>query len=201
PTQVIGYLSEPLLMPNDAEREGYVPNVVYSCGAIIHNNELIIPYAMADYSSGFASVDVNELFEKMLPAKMKEAPKAATIKPGYRILFVRDERNDQTNLAQLLIQEGYYVEVASDGVMALMEINKKTFDLIVSDMEMPNLTQFQLLEFLSERKLKTPVVFLSNSISKIPEINGLKTGAVEYIKKPVDFDNFLLRLKFLLQNK
>ncbi|MDP4292436.1 MAG: glycoside hydrolase family 130 protein, partial [Bacteroidota bacterium] len=115
PTQVIGYLPEPLLMPNDAEREGYVPNVVYSCGAIVHNNELIIPYAMADYSSGFASVDVNELFEKMLPAKMKETPKAATIKPGYRILFVRDERNDQTNLAQLLIQEGYYVEVASDG--------------------------------------------------------------------------------------
>ncbi len=41
PSKVIGHLNEPLLIPNEEEREGYVPNVVYSCGSIIHNNELI----------------------------------------------------------------------------------------------------------------------------------------------------------------
>ena len=66
PTKVIGQLRKPLLMPNDEEREGYVPNVVYSCGSIIHNNELIIPYAMADFASTFASVPLNELLDELL---------------------------------------------------------------------------------------------------------------------------------------
>jgi len=57
----IGRSKTPLLIPNSEEREGYVPNVVYSCGSIVHNNELIIPYAMSDYSSTYASVNLKEL--------------------------------------------------------------------------------------------------------------------------------------------
>jgi predicted GH43/DUF377 family glycosyl hydrolase len=66
PSKIIGQLREPLLMPNAEEREGYVPNVVYSCGSIIHNGELIIPYGMSDYASGFAAVPVDELLDKLL---------------------------------------------------------------------------------------------------------------------------------------
>ena len=65
PTKVIGRLAEPLLVSNEEEREGYVPNVVYSCGSIIHNNELIIAYGMSDYASGFAGIPLDELFEKL----------------------------------------------------------------------------------------------------------------------------------------
>ena len=65
PSKVIARLKEPLLTPNEEEREGYVPNVVYSCGAIIHNNELIIPYAMSDYASTFASVSLDDLFDEL----------------------------------------------------------------------------------------------------------------------------------------
>ena len=65
PTKVIARLDEPLLSPHEKEREGYVPNVVYSCGAIIHNNELVIPYAMSDINSGIATVAVNELLKCM----------------------------------------------------------------------------------------------------------------------------------------
>jgi predicted GH43/DUF377 family glycosyl hydrolase len=65
PTKVIARLDEPLLAPHDKEREGYVPNVVYSCGAIIHNNELVIPYAMSDINSGIATVGVEELLDRM----------------------------------------------------------------------------------------------------------------------------------------
>lgn len=65
PTRVIGRLHEPLLAPNENEREGYVPNVVYSCGGAIHNGQLIIPYAMSDYASTFATVPVNQLLEQM----------------------------------------------------------------------------------------------------------------------------------------
>jgi predicted GH43/DUF377 family glycosyl hydrolase len=66
PTKVLGYLDDPLLVPNDEEREGYVPNVVYSCGSIIHNGELILPYGISDTASKIATVPVNELLEELL---------------------------------------------------------------------------------------------------------------------------------------
>jgi predicted GH43/DUF377 family glycosyl hydrolase len=65
PAKIIAYLEEPLLVPHEEEREGYVPNVVYSCGSLIHNNELIIPYAMSDFLSGIATVRVDELIHCM----------------------------------------------------------------------------------------------------------------------------------------
>ena len=65
PTKIVARLDEPLLAPHEKEREGYVPNVVYSCGAIIHNDELVIPYAMSDINSGVAAVVVNELLNCM----------------------------------------------------------------------------------------------------------------------------------------
>jgi predicted GH43/DUF377 family glycosyl hydrolase len=65
PAKIIARLDEPLLAPHGKEREGYVPNVVYSCGAIIHNNQLVIPYAMSDINSGIATVDVEELINCM----------------------------------------------------------------------------------------------------------------------------------------
>ena len=66
PTKEIGRLRDPLLVPNDEEREGYVPNVVYSCGSIIHNDELIVPYGLSDTGSGFMTVNVRKLLNKIL---------------------------------------------------------------------------------------------------------------------------------------
>ena len=65
PSKVIGRLNKPLLIPGKKEREGYVPNVVYSCGGIVNNSELIIPYAVSDYSSSFAKVNLKELIGKL----------------------------------------------------------------------------------------------------------------------------------------
>jgi predicted GH43/DUF377 family glycosyl hydrolase len=65
PVRVIGRLDRPLLEPNANEREGYVPNVVYSCGAAVHNGELIIPYAMSDYASTFATITIDEVLGAM----------------------------------------------------------------------------------------------------------------------------------------
>jgi predicted GH43/DUF377 family glycosyl hydrolase len=65
PEKEIGRLEKPLLVPNMAEREGYVPNVVYSCGSMIHNNDLILPYAMSDYGSTYATLDVRELLNAL----------------------------------------------------------------------------------------------------------------------------------------
>lgn len=65
PTRVIGRLRQPLLCPNEAEREGYVPNVVYSCGSLLHHGQLIIPYATSDSASTFATVALDDLLGAM----------------------------------------------------------------------------------------------------------------------------------------
>jgi predicted GH43/DUF377 family glycosyl hydrolase len=66
PTKVIGRLREPLLSPEGHEREGYVPNVVYSCGSMLHGRELILPYAMSDKASAIATMQVDELLAALL---------------------------------------------------------------------------------------------------------------------------------------
>ncbi len=75
PSRILGQTPEPILVPQEDEREGYVPNVVYTCGALIHEGQLVMPYAMADRATAFATIDVQELIDYML----RRAPKG--IKP------------------------------------------------------------------------------------------------------------------------
>jgi predicted GH43/DUF377 family glycosyl hydrolase len=65
PSRLIGQTSEPLLTPTGKERTGYVPNVVYSCGGMIHNGLLILPYAMSDSAASIALIQVDELLESL----------------------------------------------------------------------------------------------------------------------------------------
>jgi len=65
PTQVIGRLKQPLLSPEGNEREGYVPNVVYSCGSLLHGHELILPFALSDTASVIASLQIDDLLEAL----------------------------------------------------------------------------------------------------------------------------------------
>jgi predicted GH43/DUF377 family glycosyl hydrolase len=66
PTRVLGHLAEPLLSPDADEREGYVPNVVYSCGSMIHAGHLIRPYGYADVGAGIATIPLDELLERLI---------------------------------------------------------------------------------------------------------------------------------------
>jgi len=66
PTKLLGRTREPILSPDQNEREGYVPNVVYSCGGLVHGDRLVIPYAMSDYASSFATVSIDELLAAMV---------------------------------------------------------------------------------------------------------------------------------------
>ncbi|HZJ14923.1 MAG TPA: glycoside hydrolase family 130 protein [Chthoniobacteraceae bacterium] len=69
PCRVIGETSEPILVPTGKERFGYVPNVVYSCGAMIHAGKLILPYAMSDVASSIAVIDLQELLDSIAPRR------------------------------------------------------------------------------------------------------------------------------------
>lgn len=64
PSQVIGHLDQPLLVPSEDEREGYVPNVVYTCGALVHGPYLFVPYAMSDSSTGMVRMRLDALLER-----------------------------------------------------------------------------------------------------------------------------------------
>jgi predicted GH43/DUF377 family glycosyl hydrolase len=65
PSRVLARSSEPLLRPEPSEREGYVPNVVYTCGAMKHNDQLILPYAVSDTYSNFATIQISALLQSM----------------------------------------------------------------------------------------------------------------------------------------
>jgi predicted GH43/DUF377 family glycosyl hydrolase len=76
PSKVIGRLAAPLVRPGPVGRAGYVPNVVYSCGGMVHDRTLLLPYAIADSFTGFASVPVDALLERM---RMGEASPTARL--------------------------------------------------------------------------------------------------------------------------
>ena len=75
PSIIIKRLNKPLLTPNEEEREGYVPNVVYSCGSMSHEGNLILPYAMSDSASTFATINIEELLNEMDIYKSKSETK------------------------------------------------------------------------------------------------------------------------------
>jgi predicted GH43/DUF377 family glycosyl hydrolase len=76
PQRVIGYLPEPLIEPGEHERDGYVPNVVYSCGAIIHAEQLIVPYGFSDSGVAIAQLAVSELLEALLASRAAKVASA-----------------------------------------------------------------------------------------------------------------------------
>ena len=199
PTRLIGRLTTPLLTANEEERVGYVPNVVYSCGSMIHNEELIIPYAMSDYASGIATVSVDELLHELLP-KPSRKKKEESAKPPASILLVEDDAQVRELIKKLLISDGYDVQVASDGIDALMLIAREKFDLVISDIRMPNLDGLQLLEQMNGKKIDIPVVFVTGYHSEEIEIKSRELGAVEYIKKPINKQQLSNTIRQLLKN-
>jgi predicted GH43/DUF377 family glycosyl hydrolase len=74
---VIGVLREPLMVPNADERDGYVPNVLYSCGAMLHGDRLIIPYAIADSYTSIATVSMSDLVARLMQSRPDAKPIAA----------------------------------------------------------------------------------------------------------------------------
>ncbi|MGH9009213.1 MAG: glycoside hydrolase family 130 protein [Acidimicrobiia bacterium] len=79
PTRMLAHLPTPLLVPDDSERDGYVPNVVYSCGPLLHGDSLMIPYGISDATIGIAVVHLGELLDRL----RAEAPGASSrFRPG-----------------------------------------------------------------------------------------------------------------------
>ena len=138
-----------------------------------------------------------EQYQEACPAEespVTEEP-IRTSEPMATILVVEDEIVTQRLTRKILEERGYEVVVAEDGVDALMALGKINFDLILCDINMPNLDGFKLVEFLNTKNIFIPVIFITVREDVEDEIRGLALGAKDYIRKPVNRDLLLLRIR------
>ena len=116
-----------------------------------------------------------------------------------RTLVVEDDRDTQSLIKRLLENRGYEVTLAGDGIEALLHLGKKHFDLVLSDIMMPNLDGFKLVEMIAQKGLKIPVIFLTARTAQEWERKGFEVGAAAYLKKPIQKKTLLLRVEKVLK--
>jgi len=115
------------------------------------------------------------------------------------ILVAEDDEDTRKLIGRLLKEEDYEVTTSKDGIEALLHLGKKHFDLILSDIRMPNFDGLKLLEMIKQKGIKAPVIFLTAMAAAEEEQKGLELGAMDYIKKPIRKEIFLLRVKSALE--
>jgi type IV pilus assembly protein PilB len=111
------------------------------------------------------------------------------------LLVLEDDADTQALLQMYLDKEGYAVTLANDGIEAFLHLGKQHFDLILSDINMPNLDGIKLLELKNQKGITTPVIFLTADSTAAQEQKCLELGAIDYIQKPLQKAILLLRIK------
>ena len=119
-----------------------------------------------------------------------------------RILVVEDERKVASFIRQGLTEEGYAVDVATDGAEALdLALGGTPYDLIVLDVMLPKRDGFAVLRALREHRMVAPVLLLTARDSVPDRVTGLDLGADDYLTKPFAFNEFLARVRALLRRR
>lgn len=118
-----------------------------------------------------------------------------------RILVVDDEQLIRENLSYILKKEGYDVEEAENGKIAYEKLVDSPFDIVITDIEMPLMKGTELLERIRRIDLQTAVVVITAFGSLETAITALRNGASDYILKPVEFDELLIKMKRISEVK
>ncbi|PIU45208.1 MAG: Fis family transcriptional regulator [Ignavibacteriales bacterium CG07_land_8_20_14_0_80_59_12] len=118
-----------------------------------------------------------------------------------RVLVVDDEELIRESLTFMLGREGYDVEEAHHGAEALERMSLRPFDVVITDIEMPEMKGTELLEQISLRYPESFVIIITAYASIETAVEALRHGAYDYIIKPIDFDDLLIRLRRLLDHK
>jgi type II secretory ATPase GspE/PulE/Tfp pilus assembly ATPase PilB-like protein/DNA-binding response OmpR family regulator len=152
--------------------------------------------------------DVNEkiLLEekvprKIMPASMDVQGALDRGKVTGAILLVEDDDDTQKLITRILESVPYDVTIAEDGIEALTRLEQKDFDLILSDINMPNLDGFKLTEMINQKGIIAPIIFLTGSTSEQDEIRGFELGALDFIKKPIRKELLLSRVRNVLNKR
>ncbi|MGF1669396.1 MAG: sigma-54-dependent transcriptional regulator [Balneolaceae bacterium] len=117
------------------------------------------------------------------------------------ILIADDERDVRESLAILLQEEGYSIKAVVDGEKALKELDESTFDILITDLKMPNVDGIELLEKASLIAPNMIIVVITAFATVETAVKALRNGASDYIMKPLDFDEVLIRIEQLLKHK
>ena len=115
------------------------------------------------------------------------------------ILIAEDDDDTRKLLGRILENRGYQVTMTGDGIEVLLELGKSDYDLVLADVNMPNLDGFRLLEMMNQKGIQAPVIFLTARDSLEDERKGLELGAMDYIKKPIQKEILALRVKSALE--
>lgn len=118
-----------------------------------------------------------------------------------KILIVEDEIGIVQFLQQGLEEEGYDVATATNGQMAFELTQKESFDLILLDWMLPKMTGIEVCKSIRKTDSTTPIIFLTAKDTVQETIEGLKSGANDYIKKPFSFDELVERIKIHFRNQ
>ena len=116
-----------------------------------------------------------------------------------RILVVEDDPDGRALIERHLTSGGYEVLAAGDGAEALMYLGSHTFDLVLSDINMPNLDGLRLVEIMSQKGIDTPVVFLTAQSGEEAEVLSLEMGVEDFLTKPVKKNVLRLRIQKVLE--
>jgi len=118
---------------------------------------------------------------------------------NYRILIVEDEDHIRENLKLNLQLENYEVIAVADGAKAIKAFKEQRFDLVILDVMLPEMDGFDVCEQMRLDDLETPILFLTAKDASIDKIKGLKTGGDDYMTKPFNLEELLLRIINLLK--
>ena len=117
----------------------------------------------------------------------------------FEILLVEDEENLHDTLKLNLEMEGYSVSSSYDGAHALKQIQSAHFDLIILDIMLPSLDGFAITETVRLHNIETPILILSAKNTSANRVQGLKLGADDYLTKPFNLEELLLRVEKLIR--
>jgi two-component system response regulator PilR (NtrC family) len=118
-----------------------------------------------------------------------------------RILVVDDEKIIRESLAFVLKKEGYTVEESSNGAEAIKRHEEHPFDIVITDIEMPEMRGMELLSHITRKTPQTFVIMITAFGSLETAIEALRKGAYDYVLKPLNFDEIIYRIKKLLNHR
>lgn len=116
-----------------------------------------------------------------------------------RLLFVDDEKGFVEVITKRLSKRGFDVTKAFSGPEALQAMRKGDFDIAVIDLKMAEMDGIEVLKILGKMVPELPVIILTGHGSEVSEKEGFKCGALEYLKKPCDFEEFVNRIQSVLK--
>ncbi len=120
---------------------------------------------------------------------------------AFKVLVAEDEKITLKHLLYTLQQEGYDVQGVPDGKEAQKKMESGYYDVLIADIKMPGLTGIELLETIKEKRLETEVIIITGFGSIGSAIDAMKKGAYDYITKPFDLDEIILKVKKIQEQK